>query len=485
MKTLPRLLIVDDEKNTREGLARSFRLDWDVITAENAEAALRLMRTEKADVILSDLRMPGLDGLAFLERLRAGGEGAPPCVIMTAYADLKTGIAAMKAGAWDFITKPLNLDAVEEVLKSALKASRQRLPAVPKTAAEAVIIDANPSSGKLRSSAVAVKTAAVPAAVEGLPGMLGVSSSMQEVFDLVRRVAPARSTVLISGESGTGKEGVARALHALSDRSAAPFVAVHCAALNANLLESELFGHEKGAFTSATGRRAGRFEAADGGTVFLDEIGEIDASIQVKLLRVLETRSFERVGGSETLRVDVRIVAATNRDLKRMVEEGKFREDLYYRLDVIRVHLPPLRERPDDIPALLAAALGQACADNRRQIRGFTSGALALLVRHPWPGNVRELRNVVEGSVVRCRGDLIDVGDLPAGFGESPRPALAASPEPRRDNSLDVGVHERNLILEALRRANNSRTEAAKLLGMSRRTLHRRLQELGLESGEG
>jgi DNA-binding NtrC family response regulator len=260
---------------------------------------------------------------------------------------------------------------------------------------------------------------------------------------------------------------------------------VHCAALNANLLESELFGHEKGAFTSATGRRAGRFEAADGGTVFLDEIGEIDASTQVKLLRVLETRAFERVGGSETLRVDVRIVAATNRDLKRMVEEGKFREDLYYRLDVIRIHLPPLRERPDDISALLAAALGAACVENRREIRGFTAGALALLVRHPWPGNVRELRNVAEGSVVRCRGELIDVGDLPAGFGEAPRPSLVAPASPKSDRSLDVSVHERNLILEALRRANNSRTEAAKLLGMSRRTLHRRLQELGLESDEG
>jgi DNA-binding NtrC family response regulator len=316
--------------------------------------------------------------------------------------------------------------------------------------------------------------------------MIGVSSSMLEIFELVRRVAPARSTVLISGESGTGKEGVARALHALSDRAAAPFVAVHCAALNPNLLESELFGHEKGAFTSATGRRAGRFEAADGGTVFLDEIGEIDPSTQVKLLRILETRSFERVGGTETLRVDVRIVAATNRDLKKMVDDGRFREDLYYRLDVIRVHLPPLRERPEDIPGLLAAALAQACTENRRQIRGFTPAALSLLARHSWPGNVRELRNVVEGSVVRCRGELIDLGDLPASLGEGLRPALnaAPSPAPQSERSLDVSTHERQLILEALRRSNNSRTEAAKLLGMSRRTLHRRLQELGIENGE-
>jgi DNA-binding NtrC family response regulator len=307
---------------------------------------------------------------------------------------------------------------------------------------------------------------------------------MQDVFATLNQVAPARSTVLLTGESGTGKELAARALHQLSDRSDRPFIVVHCAALSTSLLESELFGHEKGAFTNAIERRIGRFEAADSGTLFLDEIGEIEPALQVTLLRFLETRQFERVGGTESISVDVRLVAATNRDLEAMVQEGTFREDLFYRLDVLRIHMPPLRQRRDDIPMLLKFYLDMFAAENARDIDGYSPEALDMLIAYDWPGNVRELRNVVERMVVMTRGDAISLRDVPEkirrAVGESGPLAAAAAVAAANPASLNIEDNEKNLIIHALKDCGGNRSRAAEKLGISRRTLHRKLNEYGL-----
>ena len=313
----------------------------------------------------------------------------------------------------------------------------------------------------------------------GFENILGTSAAMQEVFDTIRQAAPTRATVLIQGESGTGKELVARALHQCSPRAQGPFIPVHCAALSPTLLESELFGHEKGAFTGAQERRRGRFEMADGGTLFLDEIGEIDPSLQVKILRVLEERKFERVGGTETLHVDVRLVAATNRDLKKMVEEGKFREDLFYRLFVVNLTLPPLREREGDIVLLAQHYLKALAAEHGKKASGITPDAMDLLSAYPWPGNVRELRNVIERMVVLGSGEKLTVRDLPPSF----RLAAGRAESAARPGSA-LRDAERQLIEEALRKNKGSRTKAAQDLGISRRTLHRKINEFGLRNSE-
>ncbi|MCM8534560.1 MAG: sigma-54 dependent transcriptional regulator [Lentisphaeraceae bacterium] len=457
-RTIPKLLIVEDEKNTREGIGRALKFDYHVILAENAEIALEYLNKEKFQLILTDVKMPGMDGVSFVkEALKVDDELS--CLVMTAYGTVETAVDAMKAGAYDFLIKPVQLDQVEATLKNAMSARERKL--------NAKATEATPEP-----------TAVTTRKKSSTPRVIGQSKEMNAVLELVQQIAPARSTVLLTGESGTGKEVIANCIHEVSDRTSNPFVTVHCAALNSNLLESELFGHEKGAFTNANSRKIGRFEAADGGTLFLDEIGEIDASTQVKLLRVLENRCFERVGGTETIHIDVRLVAATNRDLRKMVQDGDFREDLYYRLDVLNINLPPLRSRRDDIPLLLNHFLEACSLDNNKTIKGFSKDAMDSLCKYNWPGNVRELRNIVERMTILARSEYIELKDVPAIINE---PAL--NPIQNLDDStdsLDVSQNEQQLIIKALKETNNNKTAAAKMLGISRRTLHRRITELGL-----
>jgi len=448
MSRKPVILIVDDEKNTRDGLSRALRDEYAVATVENGQKALEWLETRQADVVLSDLRMPGMDGMTLLSRLLTR-DSKPILIMLTAYGNMETAVEAMKRGAYDFLAKPVNLDRLELLLKRALGErelgkENKRLKA------------------KLGSKV-------------GFENILGTSPAMEEVFDTIRQAAPSRATVLIQGESGTGKELVARALHQCSPRAENPFVPVHCAALSPTLLESELFGHEKGAFTGAVERRRGRFEMADGGTLFLDEIGEIAASLQVKILRVLEERKFERVGGSETISVDVRLVTATNQDLQALLKEGRFREDLFYRLYVVNLMIPPLRDREGDIALLAQHYLKKLAEENQKKPVRLTPDALDALTAYAWPGNVRELRNVIERMVVLGSGTKLTVRDLPANIRPEKGRLRAGS---RAGNRLRDT--ERQLLEEALRRHKGNRTKAALDLGISRRTLHRKLNEFGL-----
>ena len=456
------ILIVDDEINTCQGLARALKYEWGTETASNGREALKIFEKKSIDLVLTDVKMPGMSGIELLKELK---ELKPqvPVIVMSAYNETETVVEAVKAGAYDFITTPFRLDDLEGVLKTAGKSL---------TALQLV----RPVSAPSPKEAIA---ALKPA--QNL-GVIGSSNAMEKVMHTVLQVAPARSSILITGESGTGKEVIAKAIHAASPRVNRPFITLHCAALNTNLLESELFGHEKGAFTGANDKRIGRFEAADGGTLFLDEIGEIDASTQVKLLRVLESRSFERVGGHETIYSDVRLLAATNRDLRKMVAEGTFREDLYYRLDVINLHLPPLRSRREDIPALLQHCLLAAVKENELAVQGFTADCMARLCTYDWPGNVRELRNVVERMAVLSHQEYLDLPDLPDHIllGDCLSAENEESEKEETENSFDVAENEKMLILKALKESGNNRTEAAERLGMSRRTLHRRLKEYGI-----
>ncbi len=445
------ILIVDDEKNSRDGLARALQKSYDVVIAENGQKALDVLATRPVDIMLSDVRMPGMDGLTLLQRALARTP-QPLCIMLTAYGTIELAVEAMKRGAYDFLTKPINLDRLDILLQRAVHSRK-------------VEIENKQLREQLDSK-------------YNLTSIVGQSQAMEEVFDTVRQVAPSRATVLIQGESGTGKELVAHAIHQLSPRNHGPYVAVHCAALSSNLLESELFGHEKGAFTGANERRRGRFEMADGGTLFLDEVGEIDPSIQVKILRVLEERNFERVGGHENIEVDVRLVAATNRDLKKMVEEGKFREDLFYRLYVVVLTLPPLRDRQGDIPILVQHFLQSMAKENGKVIEGVTPEVMDIMQAYTWPGNVRELRNIVERMVVLSRNPKIGVRDLPASLRDLGR--SAGQPGFSSPNGLNIENAERQLVVRALKTHNNNRTKAAKELGISRRTLHRKLHEYGL-----
>lgn len=452
-RIIPKLLIVEDEKNTREGIGRALKFDYHVELAENAERALSILNEKRFDLILTDVKMPGMDGVTFVKEAKKI-DPKLICTVMTAYGTVETAVDAMKAGAYDFLIKPVKLDQVEAVLKNAIDGKNRRAQSI--------------------APAAPVKKAQSKAKTK----VFGSSKAIKHILDLVEQIAPARSTVLLTGESGTGKEVISNLIHERSDRADGPFIAVHCAALNANLLESELFGHEKGAFTGASSKKQGRFEAANGGTLFLDEIGEIDPSTQVKLLRVLETRSFERVGGTESIDTDVRVIAATNKNLKKMVDEGIFREDLYYRLDVLNITLPPLRDRQDDIPVLLNHFLETCAEDNGKSISGFTEEALGILKKFKWQGNVRELRNVVEKMTVLSKHPILDADDIPSYINESNLlPSLNSG-----DETLNVSDNEKHLIIRALKETNNNKTAAAKKLGISRRTLHRRIAELGLDS---
>ncbi len=449
MNRKPVVLVVDDEKNAREGLARALQRTHEVLLAEDARRALEILSTESVDIMLSDIRMPGMDGLALLPRTLALPH-PPVCIMLTAYGSIELAVEAMKRGAYDFLTKPINLDQLDILLKRALRARD----------VEKENLDLH---RQLDSKF-------------GMENIVGQSAAMQEVFDTVRQVANSRATVLLEGESGTGKELVANALHRLSSRSRGPYVAVHCAALSATLLESELFGHEKGAFTGATERRRGRFELADGGSLFLDEIGEIDAAIQVKILRVLEQRSFERVGGQTTIETDTRLIAATNRNLRTMMEQGKFREDLFYRLFVVVIRIPPLRERVEDIPLLIQYFLEKSAKENGREVDVVTPDAIQALQEYPWPGNVRELRNAIERMVVLSRNRRITLRDIPVDIRErkrtGPVPVVAAD----GGSPMSMEDAERNMIRRALEVAKGNRSEAARMLGISRRTIHRKLK---------
>jgi len=459
----PIILIVDDEKHTREGLRASLEDTFEVYIAADIGGALGVLERETVDLVLTDLRLGGEDGMMLVEKALALPH--PPIVIMmTAYGSVDAAVEAMKRGAYDFVTKPLNIDRVELLIQRALR------------------------SRKVEKEVVELKQQ-----VErryGLERLIGESLPMHEVFETIKQVAPTRATVLVEGESGTGKELAAQAIHALSGRPKQKFVTVHCAALSPQLLESELFGHERGAFTGAVERRVGRFEQANGGTIFLDEIGEIDAATQVKLLRVLgEDRSFERVGGNAPIKVDVRLVAATNKDLAKLVSEGKFRDDLFFRLSVVQITMPPLRQRKEDIPLLVQAFLKTFAEENGKPVPEMSSEAMEALLRYDWPGNVRKLRNVIENCVVMTTGTKIGLRNIPVEVREATTGggALASSKfiavKGSRFNLHDT---EHRLILQALEDTGGNVTQAAKKLGISRRTLHRKINELkSPEDGDG
>jgi two-component system response regulator AtoC len=440
------ILIVDDEKNTREGLRNALEDHYEVAIAADIAGARAIMETEHVDLLLTDLRLGGENGMDLLSWAQRQ-QNPPVCIMMTAYGGIEEAVEAMKHGAYDFVTKPVNIDRLDLLVKRSLHGT-----------------EIERENTRLREQ-MDKKF--------GLESFVGESPAIEHVLETIRQVAPSRATVLVTGESGTGKELAAHAIHQLSPRRRGPFVAVHCAALSPQLLESELFGHEKGAFTGASERRIGRFEQAAGGTLFLDEIGEIDAATQVKILRVLGERVFERVGGNKPVNADVRLVAATNRDLAKMVAEGKFREDLYFRLNVVQLQLPPLRERREDIPLLAEHFLREAARENDKPVRELTADAMRCLVAHDWPGNVRELRAAIEHGVVMSNGPKITVRDLPGSL----RSALPGPVHPRGPLPLNLDETELALMRRALSECKGNRTLAAKKLGISRRTLHRKLRE--------
>jgi DNA-binding NtrC family response regulator len=443
-----RVLVVDDEPNARNALAELLR-DEGYVTevAADGQHALRMIEAFEPDAVLTDLKMPVMDGLKLLElgRLRLPHS---TFLVMTAFGSIETAVDAIKRGAENYLTKPLDLDAVSAlVMRAVEKAQLSR--------------EASELRARLEQRF-------------SVDSILGEHPTMQRLVKTIVQVAPSRATVLIRGESGTGKELFAAAIHQNSPRKERPFVRLNCAALAESLLESELFGHEKGAFTGAQGRREGRFKQAEGGTLFLDEISEVPMTMQVKLLRFLQERQFERVGGNETLSVEVRIVAATNRDLAECVKAGTFREDLYYRLNVVQLDVPPLRVRKSDIPTLADHFVRRFAAENGRKIHGFTDGALKSLLSYPWPGNVRELENAIERAVVMCDEELISAEYLPA------RGANSAVEMGMMVPGITLEELERIAILQALEASSGSTAKAAEMLGISRRKVQYRLKEWGL-----
>jgi len=437
---MERILIVDDEKDTREFMARALSYKYEVLTAADAELAMQQLDADRSiRLLLSDIRMPGEDGLTLMKAAKAMNANLA-VILLTAFGSIDQAVAAMKDGADDFITKPVDLDQLELRIEKALKAHRL----------ESEVKDLKAQLDEKY----------------GMDGIVGSSPAMQKVFRMIRQAAPTDATVLIQGPSGTGKELVARAIHNLSQRSKGPFVAVEFAAISPNLLESEMFGHEKGAFTGAMSRRIGRFEAANHGTIFLDEISEMPLELQVKLLRVLQEREFQRVGSNETVKADIRIVAATNRDLAAYVREGRFREDLYYRLNVIDLHLPALKDRSGDVPLLVNRYLKEFGG------KSVSPDAMRLMEAYAWPGNVRELRNAVEKMCVLSPSGEIGVDDVPDEMKRESSKMLSTSGT--------LGETEKAKILAVLEEVGGNRTKAAERLGISRRTIYRKLEEYGL-----
>ena len=453
----PMLLIVDDEKPTRDGLRAALEDRYDVYVAEDAATAAGLLEKEAFAVLLTDFRLPGEDGLKLIARAKSLSK-PPVCILMTAYGSEDVAVEAMKRGADDYIAKGrLQIDELEMRIARAL-----------------------------RQQTLEVENETLHRRLDqkfGLDNIIGESLAMQEVLETVQQVAPSKASVLILGESGTGKELIAKALHQLSPRARQPMVTMHCAGLPATLIESELFGYEKGAFTGAHERRIGRVEQAQGGTLFLDEIGEIDASTQVKLLRFLGERTFERLGSNKTLTSDVRLVAATNQHLAERVKAGTFREDLYFRLRVVELWLPPLRERVGDIALLAGRFLKEFAQENAKAVNDFTAEALQALMTYHWPGNVRELRTAIEHAVVLGKSETIALRDLPVTVRSQGAVSVDTGSRPLLgQNGLTVKEAEKQLIIRALKEADGNRTLAARRIGMSRRTLHRKLHTYHLET---
>lgn len=438
------ILTIDDEENIRNGLADNFELEgYNVEKAASGKEGLAIIAKGGIDLVITDLRMDGISGEEVVRRVTTENPGIP-IIVLTGHGSIEDATAAIKAGAYDFLTKPLDLDHLNLIVKNALKGREQ----------QKIISDLQQ---KIKSG--------------GSPDqMIGKSAELNRVRTLVEKAAPSKANVLITGESGVGKELVAKSIHNQSPRKDKPFVIVHCAALSESLLESELFGYEKGAFTGAEEQHKGRFEVADGGTIFLDEVGEINPSTQVKLLRVIQEKSFERVGGTKAVNVDVRIVAATNRNLEEEVKNGKFREDLFYRLNVVRIQMPSLRERKDDIPLLLHAFLREFNIENEKNIVGFDNRAKSAILKYSWPGNIRELRNCVESAVVMCTGEEIKIEDLPASVREKGEEKLISIPI-----GMSLDEAEMVIIQENLAACNGNKTKCAEVLGIGRKTLHRKL----------
>jgi DNA-binding NtrC family response regulator len=450
---MARILIVDDDADIRTILAdRLAARGHEIIESTDGLKALEICARELPDLMLLDLDLPGADGLTVLERLRQ--ENLPPTVVViTAFATVEKAVEAMRRGAFDFLPKPFQPGLVELTVQKALERNELR-----------------------------EENRALRAALPGGKPLVGVSGALRELVEQARKAAESKSTVLLAGESGTGKEVLARSIHAWSPRASRPFIAVNCVALSEELLESELFGHEKGAFTGAHQQKPGKFELANHGTIFLDEVGDIRESLQAKLLRVLQEHEFERVGGTRPIRVDIRIIAATNRNLEEAVKGGRFREDLYYRLNVVRLRLPPLRERREDIPGLAEHFLRKYCAETGKTIRGISPEAIGLLKAHPWPGNVRELENSIERAVVLGAGaeiSLVDLGLRTIGGAASSPPSAERSIEPFHEGVEDF---KRELIRRALEQAKGNQTRAAEMLGLQRTYLSRLLKNLGLRT---
>lgn len=444
------ILTIDDEENIRNGLADYFELEgYNVKTASNGKEGLDLISKGGIDLVITDLRMDGISGEEVVRQVTVKTPGIP-IIVLTGHGSIDDATSAIKAGAFDFLTKPLELDHLNIVVKNALRGK--------------ILADENKAlTEKLNSSYK--------------DDMIGKSAELNRVRQLIQKAAPAKSTVLITGESGVGKELVARSIHNLSPRKDKKLVAVNCSALPAALLESELFGYEKGAFTDAENMHKGKFEQADGGTIFLDEIGEIDLSIQVKLLRVLQERKIERIGSEKSIDVDIRIVAATNKNLEEEVKQGRFREDLFYRLNVIRIQMPSLRERKDDIPLLMGNFLKKFNEENNKNIKGFDNRTKSAIMKYSWPGNIRELENCIESACVLCSGDEIKIDDLPASVRKIDEEHVIEIPV-----GITMDEVEKIVIQENLAANNGNKSKTADILGIGRKTLHRKLEDWGIEN---
>jgi DNA-binding NtrC family response regulator len=457
---MPTILIIEDEAKMRRLLELNLGEDgFKTLSTGDAETGLKLLASEPVHLVLTDLKLPGMNGLEFLQTAKQQNP-ALPIVVMTAFGSVETAVEAMKAGASDYVLKPFSLAEMRMVVHKELDNSRLR------------------EENRSLREALGQKYSH--------PNIVAISPKMQEVLATVERVAPTNSTVLLGGESGVGKDLIARAIHEKSRRASGPFVKINSTAIPENLLESELFGYEKGAFTGAATSKPGKFELADKGTLFLDEIGDVPPAIQVKLLRVLQEREFERLGGTRTIKVDVRLIAATNRDLRAALEDGTFREDLYYRLNVVPIDIPPLREHKEDIPELANLFLARFAKDSGRSemITGISSAAMQLLVSHYWPGNVRELQNVIERACALASDSQLEASDIQL---DSPRNRSGASSD--RDRFLPDGMTldqwEDEMIREALKRAGGNKSQAARLLGLSRNALRYRLSKIGIDDNDG
>ena len=444
------ILTIDDEENIRNGLADNFELEgYEVKQAANGAEGLDLIAQGGIDLVITDLRMDGISGSEVVKRVTTEYPGIP-IIVLTGHGSIDDATAALKAGAFDFLTKPLDLDHLNKIVKNALQG--KILAEQNRELQEKLLKNQSPDE------------------------MIGKSDSLNRVRQMISKAAPTKASVLITGESGVGKELVAHAVHEQSERAKGPFVVVHCAALSETLIESELFGYEKGAFTGAETLHKGRFELASGGTIFLDEIGEVNLATQVKLLRVLQEHVFERVGGEKSVEVDVRVVAATNRNLEDEVKAGRFREDLFYRLNVVRIEMPSLRERMDDIPLLMHSFLREFNIENKKNIKGFDKASKSAMIKYSWPGNIRELKNAVESAVVMCTGDEIKMEDLPRSLRTQDEEKVISIPI-----GITMDEAEKIIIQENLAANKGNKSRTADILGIGRKTLHRKLEELNIE----